>query len=230
MKRWWIVWSLVLAVAMPAAAAVRTLEDSYSAVSIDRVVIEAGVGDVNITAVDGDAVVVDVTLKARRGGFFSSMRRAEREVEEANLEAEVDGRELRIKIDSDSDERRFEESWVVTMPARMVLELEVGVGDVRIRGVGGGVALETGVGEVSIEVGSGDVTVEVGVGEVEVRAPASAYGSAEASSGVGAGVLRVLGQKIEGEGFVGSSSSWRGDGPDRIEVEVGVGDAEVVLE
>jgi len=35
---------------------------------------------------------------------------------------------------------------------------------------------------------------------------------------------------VTGQGMVGKEASWRGDGPHAIEVEIGVGDARVVLE
>jgi hypothetical protein len=63
-----------------------------------------------------------------------------------------------------------------------------------------------------------------------VRAPASAYGGAEAAGGVGSARITVRGEEIEGGGFVSHSASWSGDGSYRIEVSVGVGDALIKLD
>ena len=69
-----------------------------------------------------------------------------------------------------------------------------------------------------------------GVGDAIVRAPVAGYGSAEASGGVGGASIDVDGEITTGKGFVGQTNTWRGDGPDTIELGVGVGDARVVLE
>jgi hypothetical protein len=221
---------ILLMVIAPAVAGARTLSDSYPAADIERVVVDAGVGEMVVVAGADDAVSVEITLKARRGGLFSSKRRAERQVEEAELRGEVVGRELHLKVLSESEERRFEERWTLEVPARLALELEIGVGDVEVRHLAGGVDLEAGVGDVVIEVSQGDVLIDVGVGNATVTAPAHAYGRVTSSSGVGDGRLSVGGERIQGEGFVGHSASWSGQGSHRLEIEVGVGDARVTLE
>jgi len=222
--------TLTLACAMPGWAAPRVLERSIPASGLDRVEIEAGVGDVRVEVGEEDTVAVEVTLEPRRGGLFSSIRTAEREVQEATLEAETAGRVLRLEVGTDSDQRRFEERWTVVMPARMALQLELGVGDVGIRGLAGGVTLEAGVGDVVVETSGGDLDLEVGVGDLSVRAPAAAYGRVRCAAGVGDARVRVQGEKLGGGGFVGSSASWDGAGAHRIQAELGVGDASVTLE
>ena len=220
--------SLLIAVA--ASADTRTLDGSRSADGLALLSLETGVGDVVITGTDADRIDYEVILKPRRGGIFSSLRSAQREVDAAALSAEVVGRELRLEVRSDDDDRRFEERWTIRVPRRLTVELEAGVGAVDIRDLAGGLDMEIGVGDASIEVAGGDVTVEIGVGEVSVRGPAAAYGRAECEGGVGDARLRVRGQRIDSEGLVGHSAEWRGDGPHRILVEVGVGDAEVTLD
>jgi len=226
-----LITSCILAMVMvPLAAGARTLTDSYPATELERLVLDAGVGEVDIRAGAGETVAVEVSLKARRGGLFSSKRRAERQVEEAVLRGEVIGRELHLKVVSDADERRFEERWTVQVPARLALELEMGVGDVQVRDLNGGVDVEAGVGDVEVAVSEGDIVIEVGVGNATVTAAAGSYGRVSSSSGVGDGRLSVRGERIPSDGFVGHSTSWSGHGPHRIEVEVGVGDARVTLE
>lgn len=220
----------LLVVAATAGATTRTLEGSQDAARLELVSLEAGVGDITITGTDVDRVEYEVVLKPRRGGLFSSMRSAQREVDTATLRADVVGRELRLEVRSDDDDRRFEERWTIRVPRRLALDLESGVGDVEIRDVAGGIDLEIGVGDASVEAVGGDVSVEVGVGEVGVRGIADAYGRVECEGGVGDARLLVRGERVESEGLVGHSAEWRGDGPDEINVEVGVGDAEVTLD
>jgi hypothetical protein len=158
------------------------------------------------------------------------MSRAEQEVAAATLTSDQRSGRLVLRLDSDSDEPRFEARWQVTTPSRLKLELEQGVGDIFVNGLSGGVDVQVGVGEVSLEVGAGDIDVNVGVGDATVRAPSSKYGSVDVSGGVGGAGVVVDGTVKKGEGFVSHSSSWRGDGSNSIELEVGVGDGQVVLD
>jgi hypothetical protein len=224
---------LVLAATLAAATAVagsRTLTATVSADAVDELGLDSGVGDVVLEAADGDTVDVEVILEPRRGGLFSSMKRAEREVESATLETAIDGRTLRLQIRSDSDDRRFEERWSVRLPARLAVRVDTGVGDVRIDGIEGGVRLDSGVGDVRITVPGGDIDVDSGVGDVEVRSSEAAYGRIRCSGGVGDAELRIGGTRISEDGFVGSDADWNGTGPGRIRIDTGVGDITVHLD
>jgi hypothetical protein len=228
--RTWLTCCVLLLVTCPLlAAGTRTLEDSVPASDLKRVLLDAGVGDVEIATSSNDTIEIEVVLKPRRGGLFSSTKRGEREVAEAELEVEVVGHELLIQVETDADERRFEERWTIAMPAHLAFELDLGVGDVEIRGLTGGVYIEAGVGDVLVEAPSGDIEVELGVGDATVRAPAALYRVAEASAGVGNARLTAEGERVEGSGFVGHSASWKGSGKFDLEVEVGVGDAQITL-
>lgn len=220
----------LIVVAVPTWAADRILEESYPAGTVDRLRITNGVGDVEVDSGDTDVISVQIFLTPRRGGVFSSMRRAEQEVEAARLKASEHNRKLRLELESPSDEPRFEARWMVTVPARVGFELELGVGDVRLSGLAGGVEMEVGVGNAMIEVSEGDVEVSVGVGNGTVRGPVDVFGSANASGGVGGATIDAEGDIKTGKGFVGHTSSWRGEGSYGIELEVGVGDAAVILE
>lgn len=219
-------------VATADAADTRTLTRSVNADSISRLVLDSGIGDVEILAVPGAAeIAVEVVLTPRRGGIFSSKRRAEQEVEAATLSTEIkrDRLELTIKPEAD-DDRRFEENWSITIPAAVALELNHGVGDIDIRGADSGVEIDSGVGEVRVEVGKGDISIDLGVGTAVVRALAAAYASAEGAGGVGDARLAIRGERIASGGFVGHSATWEGDGEFHIEVSVGVGDAVITLD
>jgi hypothetical protein len=210
----------------------RTLTRSVDAGSINRLVLDSGIGDIEIHAVPGSSeIAIEVVLTPRRGGFFSSKRRAEQDVEAATLVANVkrDRLELTISPEAD-DDRRFEENWILTIPPTVSVKLNHGVGDISIRGADAGVEIESGVGEIRVEVGTGDISIDLGVGTAVVRAPAAVYASAEGAGGVGDASLTVLGEKISSGGFVSHSATWEGDGTFHIEVSVGVGDAVIRLD
>jgi hypothetical protein len=217
-------------VAATATAAERTLSHTQSADGIDIVAFNAGTGDFELIAGDGETIEIEITLTPRRGGFFSSLKDSEREVEQAVLQTEVVGERLMLEIETDSGDRRFEERWKVQIPSRAGVEIEAGVGDVVLSGVAGGAKLELGVGDVRVDAPNGDVIVDLGVGDAVVNALAASYGPVKASGGVGDARIKAAGDRVEGEGFVGHSASWVGSGRYRIQIEVGVGSANVNLE
>jgi len=222
--------TVFLALAAAAGAAERVLNDTIPATDIDAVTLTNGVGDIVVTAAEVPEIAVDITLIPRRGGLFSSYRRAEQEVESARLIAKVTDRRLELELECSSGEPHFEAQWVVVLPARVTLELTAGVGDVTIRGAAAGVTIELGVGDATVEVSDGPVKVELGVGDATVRGPAGRFGEVTASGGVGDATVVAGGQQVTGEGMVGRETSWHGDGPHAIDLEVGVGDARVVLD
>lgn len=234
MKKQIVLMTLVMTAAgfVAEAGESRTLTHSTAVGSITRLVLESGIGDVDIVAAPGASeITVEVVLTPRRGGFFSSKRRAEQEVENAALSAEVQRDRLKLTITPEADDdRRFEEDWHIRIPSTLALKLTHGVGDISISGADSGIGIELGVGEVGVENAGGDISVELGVGTAVVRARAEAYASAEGAAGVGDARLTILGQKIASGGFVSHSATWEGDGTFHIEVEVGVGDAVITLD
>jgi hypothetical protein len=214
------------------AAGPRTLTHSLPADALETIDLTSGIGDVQISAREGaDEVSIEVLLTPRRGGFFSSKRKAEQEVEAASLKTHVKGTRLEIGIDPPADDdRRFEERWTVEMPTTLFLTLTHGVGDVIVEGARAGLEIDSGVGDVRVDARSGDINIDLGVGTAVVSAPAESYGSAEGAGGVGDARLTVRGEKISSGGFVGHSARWTGDGRDHIEVSVGVGDAVIKLD
>ena len=111
------------------AADTRTLTRSLPAGSISHLVVESGIGDVTIQAVPGATEIsIEVVLTPRRGGIFSSKRKAEQEVDAASLSSVTKGDRLELTIKPEADDdRRFEENWSITMPTTVSVKLEHGV-------------------------------------------------------------------------------------------------------
>lgn len=233
MKKTTLVALVVLGCAGAVAAAdSRTLTGSVPAATLEGLTLDSSIGDVEITAVEGAReVTIEVQLTPRRGGFFSSKRQAEREVQEAVLSTSVEGSRLDLHISPAADgDRRFEEDWRIELPPDLAIQIDHGVGDIVIRNAASRIEIDSGVGDVKLEVRGGDIEVELGVGTAAVRAPADAYARVEGSGGVGDARLTVRGEKISSGGFVGRSATWKGEGSQDIEVSVGVGDAVITLE
>jgi hypothetical protein len=219
------------AVTVPAASS-RALTSSIPAASLETLALNSSIGDVEITAVeDAQDVTIEVQLTPRRGGFFSSKKQAEREVEEASLSAETQGSRLDLHIAPQADgDRRFEEDWRIELPRHVAVVITHGVGDVVIANTEARIEIESGVGDVRLEVRGGDIAVDLGVGTAAVRAPAEPYASARGAGGVGDATIEVGGETISGSGFLGKSATWKGSGSHRINVSVGVGDAVITLD
>lgn len=208
----------------------RTLSSETEGASLKSVHLEAGVGDIDISVGNGTLVAASVKLRPRRGGLFSSKRTAEKQVQTATLKSKVSGDTLVLEISGVDEDRRFEEDWTLTLPAHLALVVELGVGDVEISNIAGGLDLELGVGDANAQVNGGSIDIEVGVGDVTVRGPSAAYRSVEGAAGVGDVRIIADGRKITGEGFIAHSAEWRGSGDVNIEAESGVGDIRIVLE
>jgi hypothetical protein len=101
------------------------------------------------------------------------------------------------------------------LPASIALAIEVGVGEVDVRGVSGDVAIETGVGEVNVRMAESavrEVALDVGVGDARL-------------------VPETHDVRTSGFFFLGNEVDWReGAGTSEVTVEVGVGEATVRLE
>ena len=221
----------ILGIATTAGSAeVRTLSIEVESAALKVVQLEAGVGDVDITVGSGSLIIASVELRPRRGGLFSSLKEAEKQVQAIKLEPRVTGDTLELTLEGVDEDRRFEEDWTLTLPSHLALSIELGVGNIEVSSASGGLDLELGVGNATIRVLGGPVEIEVGVGDITVHGAAAAYRSVEIAAGVGDVRILAEGQKIIGEGFIAHSAEWRGSGDSDLEAESGVGDIRVVLE
>ena len=104
---------------------------------------------------------------------------------------------------------------MISVPASLRLSIEMGVGELTVRGMEADLSLDLGVGELAIELSAG------GVRSIELEA------------GVGETSLRTPGGRIEEtrSHLVGSELEWReGKGASKVSAEVGVGQISVRLE
>ncbi|MEJ2583272.1 MAG: hypothetical protein P8127_16840, partial [Acidobacteriota bacterium] len=92
MKKLALMMSIVFVFALSAdAAGPKTLTRTIEGGDIGFLKLDSGIGDITITAnTDQKDIAIEVILTPRRGGFFSSKRQAERDVDAATLEAVVE--------------------------------------------------------------------------------------------------------------------------------------------
>lgn len=205
----------LVALALPASAAVevRRLDATVELAGQRLVALEAPVGTVRVEAGPAGRIEVEAAVSCSR------LSRRCRELAE-NLQ-------LRSRTRGSSVEIAFEGypkasiggvpklTVTVRMPRELDLELEMGVGDVRIAGI------------------VGDLSVDLGVGDVEIRLPEAAVRSVTLDVGVGAAELdpEPRGSERSGFLFLGNERRWHdGPGESDIEIDVGVGEATVTFE
>jgi len=195
---------LLTVLAMPAVMAQSSKRLSYDidAAAFESLELEMAIGEMDIEIGDDDSISLEIFLEAERRWF--SLRRPD--VSDVELEQREQGNSLYLGIDRDN----LEQTWRVRLPARLALEIDVGVGDVSLSGLDNSLDLELGVGAVSVEVASEnfrEVTASAGVGDAVVRG--------------------FQNSDNERRALVGANACYEGNGEYNISVEVGVGDAQI---
>ena len=204
---------------VPAARAdddvvVRDETASFALEGARRLDIDVPVGEVHVTA--GSTSQVQAHFKLR---CDEDSRRCRDQAADLRLKPERDGEALRLVIDGYERRKKGgmhhpEVELRLVLPASLAVNVEMGVGELDLRGVEGDVSVELGVGEARVEIPEAavrSVSMDVGVGEAELRP-------------------RSEGQRKSGFLFLGNEVSWReGSGRSRVTIEVGVGEANVQL-
>lgn len=216
MKRSTLLFALALALtfatALPARAAViRTIEQDLALEGATGVQIKFPVGDLEAEGAGGDRIQIEVDVRCPAGGG-SRCRDAARDVV---LEVRRSGSWLVLEVEGFPRVRSHNLSADVRvrLPRALRFQADLGVGEVRVRGL------------------ENDVEVDVGVGDVELTLPAAKVRTVELDTGVGEADLSIGDQRFQGSGLVGKSLDWsQGRGVAHVEVDCGVGDVEVELE
>ncbi|NQV69120.1 MAG: hypothetical protein HQ498_03740 [Pseudohongiella sp.] len=195
--------SLISAPAM--AASVKNISHRVDASNLESVEFDISVGEIVIEVYDGEEIQLEIRLEAQRSWFSLRKRNIE------DIELEVGGSGTRVFLGI--DERNIEQNWRVMLPAKLAVDLNVGVGDIRI------------------EEFSNNLQMEVGVGAVRVEVNGTDYAEIRLSAGVGDTSIRGFDNHTDNErSFVSAESYYHGKGELEMEmdIEVGVGDVEVI--
>ncbi|HEX2644761.1 MAG TPA: hypothetical protein VHU81_17320 [Thermoanaerobaculia bacterium] len=209
----WILAAAALALAAPALASadetVRTLTQQLEAANLDELGLDFPVGELIVEAWDRPQVQIEVRLEC------GHRRDACREAAEAvKLAPSTRGRGLELELEGwpKHGAKGLEAHVQVYAPRQLVVDAELGVGDLRINGMEGHVRAELGVGDLSLdlpEAAVATVSLEAGVGDASLSTPQKRY---------------------KGSGFVGQELRWRkGAGRADVRAECGVGDVKVAL-
>ncbi|MDN5864142.1 MAG: hypothetical protein L0I62_02845 [Gammaproteobacteria bacterium] len=133
---------------------------------------------------------------------------------------------------TDGSNQGWKANWTIVVPARLSVVLKLGVGDLEIRGIAGGLSVKIGVGDIDARLPRGPVTAEIGVGDIDAAIAASDYGNVQLTAGVGDITFQVEGQEVRRgyeHHFTASQQSLTGSGTTDYKVEAGVGDIDLKL-
>jgi hypothetical protein len=211
----------ILAAALLAAAPLRAGDDvvvrseaaTFPLQGARLLEVEVPVGEIDVVAVDGDRIEARLAVICDEDS-----RRCRQQAARVRLRPERRGADLSIDVvgyPRTKGGRTPKAELELRVPRALALSLEVGVGEVDVRG------------------SEGDLDVELGVGEVRVRVPERVVEEVSVDVGVGEANLhpRPSGTRSSRFLFLGNEIDWDGgSGRSRITVEVGVGEADVGLE
>lgn len=189
--------------AVPAIAdSIKHISHSVDASTLESVEFEISVAEVEIEVYDGEEIQLEIELESQRNWF--SWRR--RDIEDIELDVRGGGGNVYLGI----DEQNIEQHWRVLLPAKLAVEMNLGVGDIRIKEFTNSLEMEVGVGAVRIEVNDTD------------------YEEIHLSAGVGDASISGFSNGSDNErSFISADSYYHGSGELTINIEVGVGDVEV---
>jgi len=167
------------------------------------------VGDLRVEASNDSRVTLEVTAHCKGWRSDDCEERAKR----IRIETDASGGKIDLQVRGYPKLAGFDLRGVLRVPANMDLDLDMGVGDLRVADV------------------AGDLSVDLGVGDAEIRTVAGAVHSVDVAAGIGDADVITHGNHVRRHGFIGSTASWdEGRGRSSVNLHVGVGDATVRID
>jgi hypothetical protein len=160
------------------------------------------VGSLEINTYNGNEVQVTVELEAKSNGWFNNSD----DLESLTIDTQQTGSELALSLDNDD----VQQTWTVTVPRSLAVNLDLGVGDIEINDFTNSADIEVGVGAVRIDSQSDDykyISLDSGVGDTRISG--------------------FVNDAKTTRKMVSSESEYSGNGTHTLKVEVGVGDIKV---
>jgi len=189
----------------------RTLTETYDPGDYEEVMLEVKVGEVNVRGSGDDEIVLSVRVECEWDDVDDCRDR----VDDIEIVPSDWGDGLYLGIEGLGfwGSRGVHLEIDLTLPARMPVALDVGVGEVEIADL------------------LGDVTVDLGVGEIDIRMDAAAVRAVTLDNGIGESRLRYPEGKQDVSGILGGTEVFwdLGSGDHEVKVELNVGEIRVTL-
>ncbi|HET9679880.1 MAG TPA: hypothetical protein VFP95_04875 [Gammaproteobacteria bacterium] len=215
---------------------VRTEKGQIAASDINTLVLDASIGEYDITATNGNTIVWQLDLVAD-----ADLEQARSKAEQFTVSAQREGDEYVLSVDwpTDTDNNgdiniddSVTERWTISVPARLALDMNANIGEVTIDGVAGGVTLDFNIGEVSVEIPRGTVDISSNIGEVELVTRTDSLGDVDLDANIGEISFTNAGEDVAADyNFpVGQELHLNNDGEDSIEIGLNIGEIDVEVE
>lgn len=239
MKRFVLIWLLCwLPLVAQAATGNRTLQTKVSGQGVTELVVHAGVGQLRVTPSPDDQVHVTVQLEQKSTNFlwffhWVSDTTAEK-ISRIKFEQQQQGQMLTFSLQYPDrlDEGDVKQNWDIQVPAKLMLKIDMKVGQMNVNGIAGGVDASLNVGEIVLNIPRGSVKSRVNVGQIRVASAAAEAGDIHLSSTIGDTRYYLQGQldhsNMHHDGL-GRTMHITGKGTDRVDLEVNIGDVSLHL-
>ncbi len=233
------------------ADAAHSFSKTVSAAGLTSIKFDTKVGNIHITAANTDTVSIKATavpsdhmhfifdwtigpsanelpaglhLVARREGTQLVISLATGAGSTAAAASADNGHDtMNINIDGHSN---WKTNWTLTLPARLALDLTVGVGKAEVVGLAGGLRANIGVGKLDLQLPQGPVDASVGVGNIKTAITSADYGKVNLTAGVGRIEFDING-RTNGTGyekhFTSAKQQVNGPGKTDYTLKAGVG-------
>lgn len=192
---------LISASGLAMATESATVQHQIEVTGQTHLVIDNGVGSIELRYSDSPYVEVEVALEGKRSGWL----RRKVDVSEMDIRQRISNDTIRLSFNEDNVNARF----IVYAPSFAQTQMNLGVG------------------QVSSRYFEGDLSISVGVGEAQVTLDPKQLGSVSASVGVGGiDTPGVNGFTVERR-VVSATLGGHGEGDYRLSIDVGVGDINI---
>ena len=185
------------------ASDLKIIKDTIDVTKGQTVAFNVPVGSLKIKTCDCDQISIKVKVEPKDSdwSFFSSGN-----VDDAELLVKQRNNTVKLSIDDDDTKQK----WTVTMPADSNLNVDLGVGELKVREFNQSLDADVGVGSITVDVSEQN------------------YDSIKIESGVGATDIDGFDNQAKTtRAMVSSTTKYRGEGEHSIKVDVGVGDARI---
>lgn len=218
------------------AAEPRMLDVNIPATSLNTVAITSGVSEVHITPSNDDVIHVHVILEQNSGDVLWFLhwqsRATTQEIQAVQISQKQQGQRLMLALSMTRalDNDNIKQKWIVQVPARMALDMNMKVGEATIDGIAGGVQADMNVGELNMDVPRGALSANINVGHISITTGTSQRGKILLSSNIGQASLYMNGKYIDNAGEhngLGRIISLDGSGPDSMHLSVNIGEVDL---
>lgn len=212
------------------------------AAGIARLAIAAGSGEMKVTPSADGRVHVQLEIKQQEHSilwFFQWLSgETARDIKGATLKADRQGEASSISLvyPSGRDHNDVQEKWTISLPAKLLVDVEMSAGQIVIDGMQGGIKSHLTAGEAVIHAASGPVQASVNYGRLHVISDTGKPGVVTLESKHGLAVLSWDGKYygpaqehgfLSGVHLVGNSVVERGPGLDNMDLSVFAGEVDL---